>query len=67
MYNGTDSGLGSSKLEVSFYDDFEPSYLARPDLHDDMPFPSLEQESDLLMSLSSDIAPEPSLLNVLDS
>jgi len=29
-------------------------------LHDDMPFPSLEQEGDLLMSLSPDLAPTPS-------
>jgi len=50
--------LGSPKPEVSLYDDFEPSYLARPNLNDDMPLPSLEQESDLPLSLSPDLAPE---------
>jgi len=34
--------LGSPKPEVSRYDDFKPSYLARPSLNEDMPLPSLE-------------------------
>ena len=36
------SSLGSPKPEVSLYDDFESSYLARPDLHNDMPLPIVE-------------------------
>ena len=36
-----DSSLGSSKPEVSLYDDFEPPYLARPNLDNNMPLPSL--------------------------
>ena len=47
--------LGSPKLEISLYDDFEPFYLARSNLNDDMPLPSLEQESSLPTSLSPNI------------
>ena len=36
-----DLSLESSKPEVSRFDDFEPSYLTRPDLHDDISFSSL--------------------------
>ena len=43
---------------VSFCDDFEPSIQFRPDLHDDIPLPDLEQENDLSMPLSHDIAPQ---------
>jgi len=57
----SDSSLGSPKPEISLYDDFEPFYLGRPDLHDVMSFPSLEREDDLPMSLSPNFAPEPSL------
>ena len=59
--NEPDSILGSPKLEVSFYDDFESSYLARPDLNNDMPLPSVEQGVDFLTSLSQDLAPHTSL------
>jgi len=37
-----DSSLGSPKMDISLYDDFEPSYLARPDLNEDMYLPSLD-------------------------
>ena len=40
--NERDSSLGSPKPKVSFYDDFEPSYLARPNFNDDIPLPSLD-------------------------
>ena len=53
--------LGSPKLEISLYDDFEPFYLARSNLNDDMPLPSLEQDSSLPTSLSPDIASHTSL------
>ena len=33
-FHELDSSLGSPKLGVGCYDDFEPSYLVRPDLHD---------------------------------
>lgn len=52
--------LGSSKPEVSLYDDFELSCFTRPDLHDDMPLPSLEPDSDLPMSVSQDLSPHTS-------
>jgi len=55
-YSVIDSSLGSSKPDISLYDDFEPSYSARPDLNEDMYLPSLDQESDLAMSLSLDLA-----------
>jgi len=61
-YSKSDSSLGSPKPEVSFFDDFDPSYLARPNLNDDMPLPSLEQENDLTTSLSPDLAPHASYL-----
>ena len=35
-----DSSLGSPKPKFSLYDDFDPSYLARTNLNDDMPLPS---------------------------
>jgi len=54
----SDSSLGSPKFNVSLYDDFESSYLARPNLNDDMPLPSLEQESDPPLSLFPNHAPE---------
>ena len=41
-YSELDSSLGSPKLEISLYDDFEPSYLARPNLNDVIPLHSLE-------------------------
>jgi len=55
-----DSSLGSLKLAVSLYDDFEPSYQSRPNLHDVLPLPGLERESDLSMSLSPNLAPHTS-------
>ena len=55
--NEPDSSLGYTKPEVSFYDDFEPSYLSRPNLHNGMPLPSVKQEEDFPNSLSSDLAP----------
>jgi len=57
-YNELDSSLGSSKLGVSLYDDFELSYSARPNLNEEMPLPYLDQESDFLLSLSPALAPE---------
>ena len=51
-----DSSLGSLELEVCLYDDFEPSYLTRPNLSNNMPLPSLEQESDIPTCLSPDLA-----------
>jgi len=56
----SDSSLESSKPEISLYDDFEPSYLTRPNLNDDIPLPSLHQESDYPMSLSQDLVPHTS-------
>ena len=53
----SDSSLGFPKSGVSLYDDFEPSCLPRPSLNDAQPLPSLEQENDLPMSLSPDLAP----------
>ena len=35
-YSEPDSSLESSKLNASLYDEFEPSYFARPDLYDVM-------------------------------
>jgi len=46
-----DSNLGSLKLAVNFYDDFEHSIQVRLDLHNDMPFSSLEQESNHFLFL----------------
>lgn len=59
-YSESDSGLGSPIPEVSLYDDFEPSYLARPNLNTDMPLPGLEKERSLYMSLSQDLTPHTS-------
>jgi len=42
-YNEPDSSLESPKLEVSLFDDFEASHLTKPNLVDDISFPSLEQ------------------------
>jgi len=55
--NQPDSSLRSPKPEVSLYEDFEPSYYFRSSLNDDLSLPSLEQEDDLPMSLSPDLAP----------
>ena len=52
-----DSSLGSPKPDIDLCGDFEPSYSTRPDLNENMCWPSLEQESDLPKSLSSDLAP----------
>jgi len=52
--------LGSPKPEVSLHNDFELSYLARPNVNDVVPLPSLEQESDSPLSLSPDLEPVPS-------
>ena len=57
QYNESDSSLGSPKPEVSLFNDFEPSCLPRPSLHDAQPLPSLEQEDDPPMSLSPALAP----------
>ena len=58
--NESDSSLGSPKPAVSLYDDFEPSYQSRPNLHDVLPLPSLERQSDLPMSLPPNLAPHTS-------
>jgi len=58
--NKSDSSLGSPKSEISLYDDFELSYLARPYLNNDMPLPSVEQEGYFLTSLPQDLAPHTS-------
>jgi len=55
-YSELDSNLGSPKPDISFYDDFKLSYSARPNLNEDMSLPSLDQESDLPISLSPDFA-----------
>ena len=55
-----DSSLGSLKPVVSLYDDFEPSYQSRPNLYDDMLLPSLDQENDIPVSLSPNLAPHTS-------
>ena len=55
----TDSCLRSPKPGVSLFDDLEPSYSVGPDLNENMCLPSLEKESDLPQSLSSDLAPCP--------
>jgi len=57
-YSESDSSLESPKPRVSLYDDFEPSYSARPTLNEEMPLPSLDQESDFPLSLSPALAPE---------
>jgi len=41
-YSEIDSTLGSPKPDISLYDDFEPSYSARPDLAEDIYLPSLD-------------------------
>ena len=41
-YSELDSSLGSPESDVSLYDDFEPSYSARPDLNEHMYLPNLE-------------------------
>ena len=41
-YREIDSSLGSPKSDISLYDDFEPSYSAMSDLHEDMYLPSLD-------------------------
>ena len=56
--NESDSSLGSSKPVVALYDDFEPSYLARSNLNEEMPSPSQEQESSLPTPLSPTLALE---------
>ena len=35
-----DFGFGFPNPDVCFYDDFEPSYFAKPNLNDEMPLPS---------------------------
>ena len=52
----SDFSVGSSTTAVSLYDNFVPSYLARPDLNNDVPLPSIEQEEDFPNSLSFDLA-----------
>ena len=54
--NESDSCLGSPKSGVSLFDDFEPSYSARPDLNENMLLPSLGQANDVPKSLSTDLA-----------
>jgi len=56
----SDSNLGSLEPAVSLSDDFEHSIQVRLDSHNDVPFSSLEQESNHSLSLSSDRALEPS-------
>jgi len=60
-YGELDSSFGSPKPELSLYDDFDPFYVARPNLKEDMPLPSLEPQSDIPTSLSQDLAPHTSL------
>jgi len=55
-YSEIDASLGSPKLNISLYDNFEPSYSTSPDLNENMTLPNLEQENDLCMSLSTDLA-----------
>jgi len=57
-YSEPGSSLGYPKLGVSLYDDFEPSYSARPPLNEEMPLPSLDLEGDFPLSLSPVLAPE---------
>jgi len=57
-YNQSDPSLESPKSKVSLFDNFESSCLARPELHSDISFPSLEQESDHSVSLSPNLEPE---------
>ena len=57
IYSEIDSSLGSPKPDISLYDDFEPSYSTRTDLNQDMYLPSLDQESDIHISPSPDLAP----------
>ena len=52
-----DSSSGSPKSKGSRHDDFEPSYLARPDLNNNMPLPNVELEQNFPNSLSFDPAP----------
>ena len=52
-----DYSLGSSKPNITLYDDFKPSYYAMPDLNEGMHLSSLDQESDFPLSLSPDLAP----------
>jgi len=62
-----DSSFGSPKPDISLYEDFEPSYSARPDLNENMSLPSLEQESDLPKCLLTNLAPcTGSLDNVIE-
>ena len=56
-YSEHDSRLGSPEPAVSLTADFAPSYSTRLDLNENMCLPSLEQESDLPKSLSTDLAP----------
>jgi len=56
-YSEIDASLGFPKSNISFYDDFKPSYSARPDLNESMPLPNLEKESNLPRSLSTDLTP----------
>ena len=55
-----DSNLGSLEPTVNLYDDFEHSIQVRLDSQNDMPFSSLEEESNHSLSLSLDLALEPS-------
>jgi len=57
--NESDSNLGSPKPAVGLGDDFEPSCQSRSSLNDVMSSPNLEQESDLPLSLSPELAPHP--------
>jgi len=54
-----DSSLGSPKSKVSLYDDFEPSYLTRSNLHDDIPLLNLERDNDHSVALSPNLVPKP--------
>ena len=56
-YSEIDSSLGSSKPDISLFDEFEPAYSARPYLNEAMNLPSPDQECDVPMSLSPDLAP----------
>ena len=54
-YNEHNSSLWSTRPKISLFGDFEPSYLGRHDLRDDISFPSLEQGSDHSVSLSPNL------------
>jgi len=55
-YSEINASLGSPTLDISLYDDFEPSYSYKSNSNEHMPLPNLELERDLPTSLSTDLA-----------